>query len=131
MAPAIEDPAKNPMVARDPCLPMHDRDLKAKYKPIGPFAPPLPTEVEDTPEEPMAVANDKATIHGESFLPTSAPMDQYDEEVARRYKQVPGAQMKPHGNAETVAMESPPGYTEPNKRGWAKLEAQQDEETEP
>lgn len=107
---------------------MHDRDRKAKHKPIGPFAPPRPSEVEDTPAEPMAVANDKATIQGESHVPTTAPMDQYDDEVARRYKQVPGAQMRPHGKAEHVAMQHPPGYTEPNERGWAKLKEQQGED---
>jgi hypothetical protein len=106
---------------------MHDRDKIAKMKPVGPFAAPLPKSVDATDPEPMAVANDKQTIHGESFVATTAPMDSYDDDVARRYKQVPGSQIKPKSREETVAMQSPPGYTEPDENGWAKPTGQEEE----
>lgn len=94
--------------------------MKRKYEPIGPFEPPTPTEVESSGPEPMAVARDKQQTHGESFLATSAPMDAYDDEVARRYKQVPASQMMPKSRNEKRAAEHPKGYTEPDKDGWAK-----------
>lgn len=97
---------------------MHDRDRIAKHKPVGPFEPPLPKDAESRVAEPMAVANDKQTIHGESFVATSAPLDQYDAEVARRYKQVPAQPAK--GDGETRAMQQPPEHTTPDARGWSK-----------
>lgn len=105
---------------------MHDRAKIAKVKPIGPFEPPLPKDAEQRLNEPMAVANDKQTIHGESFLATSAPLDAYDDDVARRYKQVPAVQMKAKGDAETIAMQAPPGYTKPDERGWARPEDEEE-----
>ena len=68
---------------------MHDRERIAKEKPVGPFAPPKPDEVDQEGAEPMAVANDKRTGQDESFHPTTASKDQFSPEVARRYKQVP------------------------------------------
>lgn len=98
---------------------MHDRDRIVKHKPVGPFAPPLPKEAESREAEPMAVANDKANLHGESFVATSAPLDQYDADVARRYKQVPTHLAK--SDVETrAAQERPPQHTAPDERGWAK-----------
>ena len=97
---------------------MHERERIAKMKPVGPFEPTLPKDAEAREAEPMAVANDKQTIHGESFLATSAPLDQYDADVARRYKQVPTRPAK--SDAESRAAQSPEGYTEPDENGWAK-----------
>lgn len=43
---------------------------------VGPEAPPTPWEAQQTGKGvPMAVANDMETIHGEGFVPTSAPLD--------------------------------------------------------
>lgn len=103
---------------------MHDRDRTAKHRPIGPFAPPLPTDAEETSGgEPMAVANDKANTHGESFVGTSAPRDQWDDAVARKYgKRVDRAR----SNDETRAAQSPPMYTKPDENGWAHLRDEDD-----
>ena len=103
-------------------------------KSTGPFAPPLPTEAEREENEPMAVANDKETSH-DSFKPTSAPLDAFDPEVARKWETVPGSagrdavqesftvggrdaqggQDKP----ETKAQErDPPGFSEVDEDGY-------------
>lgn len=69
---------------------MRPRDVP-KSQPVPPDAPPLPSEVDQEGPEPMAVANDKANLHGESFVPTTASQDAYAPAVARRYRQVPEA----------------------------------------
>lgn len=89
-----------------------------KHMTVGPFEPPFPSVVESSGPEPMAVAWDKQQTHGESFLATSAPMDAYDDEVARRYKQVPAREIMPKTRDAKCAAEHPPGYTEPDARGW-------------
>ena len=101
---------------------MHDRDRIAKEKPRGPFSPPLPKTAEEGGRgEPMAVANDKANIHGESFVATSSAEDQFDHEVARKFgKDVD----EPRREQETRAAQKPEGYTEPDEKGWAKLKEQ-------
>lgn len=104
---------------------MHDRDRKAKMKPVGPFEPPLPKDAESREAEPMAVANDKANLHGESFVATSAPLDQYDADVARRYKQVP-AQPARSDEETRKAQERPEAHSAPDERGWAKPELDDD-----
>lgn len=53
----------------------------------------------------MAVANDKTTVHGESFLPTTASLDQWDADVAKRYRQVPRAEGRPTGEGVTRSRE--------------------------
>lgn len=109
---------------------MHEDGKRAqkapRSAPNGPFSPPLPKSVDESEHEPMAVANDKQTIHGESFLPTTAPMDQYDDEVARRYRQVPGAQMKARTREETVEAQSPPGFSAPDEQGFVHLEDEEE-----
>lgn len=103
---------------------MNDEE-RAKHKPIGPYAPPRPSEVEDSRPEPMAVANDKATIHSDSHLPTSAPMDAYSEEVARRYAQVP-EKARTAAREENRAQEDPAGYTPEDARGYKRLDEEQE-----
>ena len=104
---------------------MDERPKIPKVEPVGPFQPTLPKIAEQRGNEPMAVANDKQTIHGESFLATSAPLDAYDDEVARRYRQVPAAQMRAKSDEESIAAQSPPGFTKPDERGWARLEEEE------
>lgn len=109
-------------------------------KSMGPYAPPLPSEAEREENEPMAVANDKQTSR-DAFLPTSASLDAYDPEVARKWETVPesakagmgavqesftvggrdamGGQDKP----ETKAQErDPPGFSEVDEDGYKHLE---------
>jgi len=102
--------------------------MKAKHSTVGPFSPPLPTDVEASRPEPMAVAWDKQQTHGESFVATSAPMDAYDEDVARRYKQVPAKDMMPHSDAEKRReTEHPSGHTDPDDNGFAHPRTEDDE----
>lgn len=97
---------------------MPDRDRIARHRPMGPFSTPLPKDTEATEGgEPMAVANDKANTHGESFVGTSAPRDQWDDAVAQRY----GKRVDlPKSDEETRRHQHPEGYTEPDENGWAK-----------
>lgn len=101
-----------------------------KSRSTGPFAPPTPSEAEGRDREPMAVANDKQQTHGESFVATSAPLDAYDPEVARRYKQVPAREMMARSKRETRAAERPDGFTTPDEQGWAKPTGEEDESPE-
>jgi hypothetical protein len=117
-----------------------------RFEPMGPYAPPLPTEAERTEGEPMAVANDKQTSHGKAFLPTTQSKDAYDPEVAQKWAFLPGSAQPgkdavqesftvnprdAHERAgspeaekpETVKMENdPPGFSEVDERGFKRLE---------
>lgn len=53
---------------------------------VGPSAPPTPAEVDGPGVEPMAVASDKATLHGEGFVPTTASRDAFDADVAEKFR---------------------------------------------
>lgn len=118
---------------------------KRAYPPQGPFSPPRPSEAEQVEGEPMAVANDKATQHGESFLPTTASHDQWSAETARVYRDPNlertashgrSGHATPHGDrAETRSdenrrMESPRGYTQPDDGGRVHLKDDADEDDE-
>ena len=105
---------------------MPDRDASAKEKPRGPFSPPYPKTAEKGGDgEPMAVANDKANTHGESFVATSSADDQFDHDVAKKYaKDVD----EPKREKETRAAQKPEGFTEPDEQGWSKLKEQNEEE---
>lgn len=111
----------------------NDRDRRSAYGTVGSEGATRPSQAERTGAEPMAVANDKTTIHGEAFLPSTASLDQWDDEVARRYKQVPERNGGTHGSGvtesrkENRAMEDPPGYEIETETGWKKLEAFEDE----
>lgn len=98
--------------------------MKGDQKPMGPYSPPLPSEAEQDQGEPMAVARDKQNPYGESFLPTTADLDQFDADVARRYKQVregtTGAGVT-ESREENRAQERPEGYTRRDENGWKKL----------
>ncbi|HVM44779.1 MAG TPA: hypothetical protein VM582_02495 [Candidatus Thermoplasmatota archaeon] len=111
-----------------------DRDRRSAYGTVGTEDATRPSEAEEEEGEPMAVANDKTTIHGESFLPSTASLDQYDEDVAQRYKQVPeknGGTPLSKGTTrsrkENRAMEDPPGYEVEKETGWKKPEAYESE----
>jgi hypothetical protein len=115
---------------------------------MGPYAPPLPTEVERTEGEPMAVASDKMTAH-DSFKPTTQSKDAYDKDVAQRWKTVPDSakagmnavqesfSVNPRDAAEgktpeeekpeTVAMQDPPGYSEVDEHGYKHLKGEDEE----
>ncbi|HET6404191.1 MAG TPA: hypothetical protein VFH78_06050 [Candidatus Thermoplasmatota archaeon] len=104
----------------------NDRDRRSAYGTVGTDDPTRPSEAEQSEAEPMAVANDKTTIHGESFLPSTASLDQYDEEVARRYKGLPQEPLSKgttSSRKENRAMEDPPGYEVEEETGWKKLKA--------
>ena len=108
----------------------NDRDRRSAYGTVGPEDATRPSEAEETEGEPMAVANDKVTTQGESHVPSTASLDQWDEEVARRYRQVPpanGGTQVGKGTTESRemnrAMEDPPGYEIEKETGWKKLKA--------
>lgn len=80
------------------------KDERKKFAPVGPFAPPTPSEAEQSRGEPMAVANDKETIHSDSHMPTTASTDAMAPDVARKYRDpnmdrgnVGGSSPTPHG----------------------------------
>lgn len=107
---------------------------KDRYPPQGPFAPPTPAEADQARGEPMAVAGDKRNVHGEPFLATTAPRDQMDEEVARKYRDPnlaadrPHRTPTPHGEDvkarrdENRAREKPEGYSEIDEDGFRRPE---------
>lgn len=95
---------------------------KKPFAPMGPYAPPNPSEVESSSPEPMAVANDKRTPH-DAFMPTTASMDAFDPEVAARYRAHPRRSMTTKTREENRAAEAPPGYTEPDEQGFRRLKA--------
>lgn len=123
MEAPIEGPAKNPFP-----VPRLGGAMSEEHKPVGPYAPPRPSEAEREQGEPMAVANDKATRHGESFLPTTADLDQFDADVARRYKQVREGTVGDaitRSREENRRQEEPAGYSETDARGWRHLEEEE------
>lgn len=108
--------------------------------PMGPFTPPTPAEADQVQGEPMAVAADKMTRHGEGFLPTTAARDQMAPDVARKWRDPQlqrgtrggNAHPTPHGapvegrTDENRRAERPEGYTEVDENGWRHLEGEQD-----
>lgn len=135
-------------------LPKKEGRRDAASRSRGPYAPPLPTEAERTEGgEPMAVANDKATLHGESFLPTTQSKDAYDRDVAKRWETVPGSAdggktggirdtenpidaERRAGSPEAEKPETlrqslhPPGYGETDERGYKHLKWDDEEATD-
>lgn len=107
----------------------NDRDRRSAYGTVGTEDSTRPHMAELTEGEPMAVANDKMTKHGESFLPSTASMDAWDADVARRYKQVPeeSGGISAKGTTESRemnrAMEDPEEYEIEKETGWKKLKA--------
>jgi hypothetical protein len=105
-------------------VPERENVKKKRIDPVGPFAPPTPSEAEqDEQGEPMAVANDKQTIHGESFVPTTAPdgpkePTPHGRDVRERHDQ-------------NRAEESPPDYTPPDEQGFAHLDVDRESEDAP
>lgn len=107
---------------------------KKPIDPMGPFAPPTPAEADQAEGEPMAVANDKQNVHGESFVATTAPRDAMAEDVARKYRDPqlqrvdPEESPTPHGKDvrerrdENRAAEKPKGYSEVDEKGFRHLE---------
>lgn len=121
---------------------MGQAPTRKRFDPMGPYSPPLPTEAERTQGEPMAVANDKATVHSEAFVPTTRSTDAYDPDVARRWEVIPGsiqaardgrrkavpdahvpeARTPEEQKPETLKMElAPPGHSETDERGFKHL----------
>lgn len=119
----------------------------------GPYAPPLPTEAEQTEGEPMAVANDKRHAGNQSFLPTTQSKDAYSPEVAKRWETVPGSYAggkeggiqdmrnpidlaREAGSPEAEKPETaqmarqPPGYSRTDERGYKRLNWDGDENEE-
>lgn len=74
----------------------------------------------------MAVARDEDTPE-QSFIPTTARMDQMDHEVARRFTQHRATEpMETASRKENREAESPKGYTEEDERGYRHLEDEQE-----
>lgn len=95
-----------------------DEEVDYRNAPMGPFSPPLPKTAESDEKEPMAVRSDKDTDR-QSFLPTSANLDAFDEDVARKYRpEATEERMLPKSDEETREMQSPEGYTKTDKRGF-------------
>lgn len=103
-----------------------DEDLRSK--PMGPYAPPLPKEAESEDNEPVAVNADKKT-HRQSFLPTSASLDAFNEDVATKYHE--GAtkeRMVAKSDDETTRKQDPAGFTKTDARGFKHLDADEVED---
>lgn len=90
-------------------------EKKKRFAPVGPFAPPTPSEAEQERGMPMAVARDMQTTD-DTAMPTSAPND-------------PGLPTPtPHGrdvrdrDDENRAHERPDGYSAIDENGWRRLE---------
>lgn len=66
-------------------MPDGNNVTRKRIPPVGPSAPPRPSEVDREERQPMAVASDAATMH-DSFKPTTARPDQMSAETARRYR---------------------------------------------
>lgn len=96
-----------------------------EHPPVGPFAPTLPKTAEREEAEPMAVARDKQTIH-DAFMPTSASLDAFDPEVARRHGM--RGRMRTKEDGETRRMQAPPGYTEADADGFSRPDEKRIEE---
>lgn len=107
---------------------------KKRIEPVGPFAPPTPSEADQREGLPMAAARDE-DARMISFLPTTQSADQMAPDVAERYrdpqltKPPRGAGAPtPHGRRvedrhdENRAAESPPGYTPVDENGWRRLQ---------
>lgn len=105
-----------------------NEDIDFRKRAMGPFAPPLPKTAEDEEAEPMAVAADKQTEH-DAFVPTSAPLDAFDEDVARRHHpKTKTSSMEPRSDEETERAQRPEGYTETDKRGFRHMDAEEIDE---
>lgn len=117
-----------------------DSKTDKKFAPVGPFAPPLPSEVDQEGPMPMAVAGDE-DAQQESFKPTTAPKDQMSREVARKYRD-PNLQKRgdvghgsptPHGKPpekrtdENKRREDPPDYEEAPQHGYRQLKDELEE----
>lgn len=112
-----------------------DSRTRKKHAPVGPFAPPLPSEVDQDGPKPMAVAGDE-DAQQEAFKPTTAPKDQMASDVARRYRDpnlqkpedVGHASPTPHGKPpgersdENKAREDPPDYEDAPQHGYRQLQ---------
>lgn len=93
-----------------------DSRTKKKFEPVGPFAPPLPSEADQSGPMPMAVAGDE-DAQQDAFKPTTARKDQMSAEVARKYRdpnvQKPSDVGRP---SPTPHGEKPETRTDENKR---------------
>ena len=111
-----------------------DDKTRKKFEPVGPFAPPLPSEADQGGPMPMAVAGDE-DAQQEAFKPTTARKDQMSAEVARKYRD-PNLQRPedvgkptptPHGQApaqrtdENKRREDPPDYEDAPQRGYRQM----------
>lgn len=56
---------------------------KREHEPVGPFAPPKPSEVDGAGAKPVAVARDEGHTT-ESDSPTTQSADAFSERTARR-----------------------------------------------
>lgn len=123
--------------------PAHEATSEDANVERGPYSAPEPHEADRVDQgEPMAVANDRATPHGESFLPTTNRFirDVMDADVAHRYKTVPDSARRgstpkdesrhasprdaeggPHAQEHVAQQEAPPGYTQADEKGWKRL----------
>ena len=111
-----------------------DSKTDKKVAPVGPFAPPLPSEADQEGPMPMAVAGDE-DAQQEAFKPTTAKKDQMSEEVARKYRdpnlqkasEVGRASPTPHGKPpeartdENKRREDPPDYEDAPQHGYRRL----------
>ena len=103
---------------------------KEKFEPVGPYAPPLPTEAARQEKKPMAVAADEGE-KGKSFLPTTQRQDQMSHEVADKWRD-PNLP-KPEGRRETSggkegdaeAEQNPPGHKRSGETGFVEMDTEE------
>lgn len=111
---------------------------KKEYEPVGPYAPPKPSEAEQEKDRPVAVEKDYQSKR-EADKPTGQTHDQFSREVAERVKDPnmervgKGDTPTPHGKRveerddENVQAESPPGYKPSEQEGYIEMETEGDE----
>jgi hypothetical protein len=92
--------------------------MKRKFEPVGPFAPPNPSEADMEGPEPMAVARDKTTPH-DAAMPTTASHDAYTSKALGAHASE--REMLARSGEETRAAESPEGYSRVDANGFRHL----------
>jgi len=101
-----------------------------KHEPVGPFAPPLPSEADRKDGQPMAAAADEDQRR-ESAKPTTQNADQMSRETAQRWRDpnlgpLEGAEDAKGLGPESKAQERAPGYADRAQAGYKEMDAQED-----
>lgn len=104
---------------------------KKEFEPQGPFQPPKPDEAmkgEDTAQEPLAVANDKAGSP-ESFKGTTQGKDQMARDVAQKFadpnlKHNVGGDDSPSRDEDRRRQATPSGFKDSKQTGYVEMDTE-------